>query len=264
MSNPHLPAEMLDHVVDLLHDTKDALRNCCLVSKSWIPHTRKHLFTDIRFRTEEDLESWKKTFPDPSISPACYAKTLFVGCTHIVTAADAEPDGWIRGFSRVVHLEMNDHTTSIDGSAISLVPFHGFSPVVTSFHVNFTLLPSSRLVNLIFSLPLLEDLTVITQYEALIDDGDGSDGLSTVVQPSSPPIFTGSLELFLAGGMEPIARRLLYVGGIHFWKLTLAWFREDLILLTTALVEECSHILESLNITCNLPSTSIQHLRLHQ
>ena len=39
MSNLHLPAETLDHIVDHLHDTKDALRNCCLGSKSWVPRT---------------------------------------------------------------------------------------------------------------------------------------------------------------------------------------------------------------------------------
>jgi hypothetical protein len=45
ISVSRLPAEMLDHVVDHLYDTEDALRNCCLVSKSWIPRTRKHLST---------------------------------------------------------------------------------------------------------------------------------------------------------------------------------------------------------------------------
>ena len=34
MSNP-LPAEMLDRIVGYLHDTQDALKNCCLVSKLW-------------------------------------------------------------------------------------------------------------------------------------------------------------------------------------------------------------------------------------
>jgi hypothetical protein len=34
MSDPYLPAEILDHVTDRLHDTPGALRNCRLVSKS--------------------------------------------------------------------------------------------------------------------------------------------------------------------------------------------------------------------------------------
>ena len=48
MSNPHLPAEILDYIIDHLHDTEDALRNCSLVSKSWIPRTRTHLFADVK------------------------------------------------------------------------------------------------------------------------------------------------------------------------------------------------------------------------
>ena len=57
MSNSHLPAEMLDHVVDHLHDARDALRNCCLVSKSWVPRARKHLFADIWFPTATRIQS---------------------------------------------------------------------------------------------------------------------------------------------------------------------------------------------------------------
>ena len=71
-----------------MHDALDTLRNCCLVPKSWIARTRKHLFANIRFHLERDLLSWKKTFPDPSTSPACYAKTLFVGRSHAITTTD--------------------------------------------------------------------------------------------------------------------------------------------------------------------------------
>ena len=103
MSNPHLPAELLDHIVDLLYDCETALRNCCLVSKQWIPRSRRHLFADITFDTEKQLKSWKETFPDPSTSPGHYARSLYVNFFK-VTAADAEAGGWIRGFSRVVFL----------------------------------------------------------------------------------------------------------------------------------------------------------------
>ena len=34
MSNLHLPAEILDHIVHHLRDAEDALRSCCLASKS--------------------------------------------------------------------------------------------------------------------------------------------------------------------------------------------------------------------------------------
>ena len=74
MPDPRLPPELLDHVLDLLRYEKRVLGSCCLVSKSWIPRTRKHLFANVRFEIERDLESWKKVFPDPSTSPTCYTK----------------------------------------------------------------------------------------------------------------------------------------------------------------------------------------------
>jgi len=101
MTNLRLPTETLDHVVDFLRDTECALRNCCLVSKSWIPRSRKHIFASITFLNQKELGSWKTAFPDPSTSPANYTKTLFVDCLRVAVA-----DGWIRCFSRVVHLKV--------------------------------------------------------------------------------------------------------------------------------------------------------------
>jgi len=258
MSNLCLPAEVLDYIADLLHDREVELRNCCLVSKSWIPRTRKHLFADIRLDGEEDLESWKETFPDPPTSPACYAETLIVGCPRLVTAADAEEGGWIKGFSHVMHLEVGSRALHTDKAGVSLVPLHGLSPVVKSVRAYFITLPSSQIFDLVLSFPLLENLTTVA-YGASADDVNGSDRPPTIVQPSSPPVFTGSLDLFLTRGVEHITRRLLSLpDGIHFREIVLTWFREEDSLLTMALVEKCSRTIETLDITCHL-GTSIRH-----
>ena len=82
MSYSQLPTELLDHIVDFLHDTKHALRNYFLVSKSWVPRTRKHPFsTDVKFVTSRSLQSWRKALPDPSTSPGC-AKIPLIDCPH--------------------------------------------------------------------------------------------------------------------------------------------------------------------------------------
>ena len=62
MSNHHFPPELLDYIVDLLRDSQGVLGNCCLVSKSWIPRTRRHLFENIRFDTGKREQSWKEMF----------------------------------------------------------------------------------------------------------------------------------------------------------------------------------------------------------
>jgi len=155
MPNPHLPAETLDNIVDLLHDETYALRNCCLVSKSWIPRTRKYLFADIRFADGRMLQSWKESFPDPSTSPARYTKILVVGCVHAVTAADREPGGWITGFSRVVRFGINSLDMLGHWLTVTFAPFHGFSPAIKSIRVVFIFCPTSKFLDLIFSFPLL-------------------------------------------------------------------------------------------------------------
>ena len=257
MSNPHLPAEMLDHVVDKLHDTEDALRNCSLVSKSWIPRARKHLFADVGFETAGDLQSWKKTFPDPSTSPRRYVKNLSVSFPQAFTAADAEAGDWIRGFSCVVHLEVGSPEIVPDRS-FSLVLFHGFSPSIKSLGVTFAALPSPLVLNLILSFPLLEDLVAISFYNPSSGNGDGSHWLPTTAQPSSSPMFTGSLELLLRGGKDSFARRLLSLpGGIHFRKLNVTWIQEKDPSLMTRLVEGCSHTLESLEVYYGFHGASI-------
>ena len=265
MSNPRLPAELLDHVVDLLHDAEHTLRNCCLVSKAWIPRTRKHLFATITFDTEKDLQPWKEAFADPSTSPARFTKTLVVGCSHIVTDTYAEPGGWITGFSSVVHLEVVSRAFSAN-STVSFIPFHGFSPVIKSLRVDIALLPPLQMLNFILSSPLLEDLTVVSPYRVLTDEsGDSDVGLSSVVRASGLPRFTGSLSLRMKGGMHSVARGLLSLpGGIHFRNLTLTWCHKKDPLSVTALVECCSHTLESLAISRDVFCTSIRHLYLHQ
>jgi hypothetical protein len=159
-------------------------------------------------------------------------------------------------------LEVRSQALLADRS-FSPVPFHGISPAIQSLRVVVPALPSSWIIDLSLSFPLLEDLAVhvVTYYGMLTDDSGSSNTLLTAVQPSSPPIFTGSLKLHVQGGIELVTRRLLSLpGGIHFRKLVLTWFYEADPLMTMALVERCSHTLESLKIS-ESGGTYIQHMR---
>jgi len=240
MSNPRLPREILDYTVDLLHDYQDALKQCCLVSKSWVPRTQKHLFASINFNRSMDLEVWKKTFPDPANSPAYHTRSLFVGCPWFVTAADAEEGGWIRAFSRVVRLKV--HTHRYYHSEISLVPFHNFSPALKSLRV-INSLPRSRVFNLVCSLPLLENLSI---REPRIRGAD-SDRID--FQPSASPLLTGTFKF---DGMKEtgltVYRLLDLPGGFRFRKLVLTWRNEEDLRWIMELVVGCSDTLECFEI----------------
>jgi hypothetical protein len=266
MSDPPLPADILDHVADHLHDKPETLKQCCLVSKSWIPRTRKHLFADIKLGAIRGLWSWKRTFPDPLTSPARYAKTLFVGSPDDVRAVDAEEGGWITCFSRVEHLSLDSYThdCGYPQPAAPFVPFHGFSPVMKSLFVEINGLPPSQIINLILSFPLLEDLAVTILYGISDKTGDDSkaDEILAAAQPLTPPMLTGTLDLHLKDKGKHFTRRLSSLpGGIHFRKLTLTCIYEADLSLMTALVEGCSDTLESLNVTLDMRGMSSRHLR---
>ena len=78
-------------------------------------------------------------------------------------------------------------------------------------------------------------------------------------------MFVWILEPYLMEGVGHITHHFLSLpGGIHFQGLNLAWFLKEEILLTTVLMEDCSHTLESLGVTCELNCTSIWHLPPHQ
>ena len=260
MSKPYLPRETLDYIIDLLHDERETLKQCCLVSKSWAPRTRKHLFAHIRLYSASDLESWKKTFPDVTNSPGCHARGLLVGCPWLVEAADAEEGGWIRAFSGAKRLEITVRRGTGDwflgASEDPLAPFHNFSPTLKSLHVDLIVFPYQRLSDLVCSFPLLENLSLAGHYEPWFDDDDSYEPQTVI--PSTSPALSGNLDFHVLGGVENAARQLLDLpNGLHFRYLSLSW---DLLKDTqwiTELVTTCSHSLEFLDITQNSNRASI-------
>ena len=169
MSNAHqscLPPEILDYIVDHLHDKPKTLKQCCLVSKSWVPRTRKHLFGGIEIFTLRDLKAWKKAFPDPSRSPVHYTHTLMIDVLQIMEAANGEEGNWIPIFFHVLWSGLNGGHNK---SEIFLAPCYRFSSSLKSLRVATLTIPHSQIFNLIWSLPLLENLTLIGRNISTIE-----------------------------------------------------------------------------------------------
>ena len=247
MSNQYLLPELLDIIADILHDSRNALKNCCLVSKSWVPRTRKHLFANVKFRTTNDVESWKSAFPDPSTSPAHHTKTLSIESYRAAAAVGVEEGGWIRSFSCAVRLEIGLAGAVVAGKPINcLFPFHGFSPALKSLRLSHIPLPLPLIFifDLIHSFPHLEDLYVIDPVPRNFRVEESFDGQPTTVQYPNPPAFTGSLRLHKIGRIAP--QLLSLPSGLHFRKLHLTWYTELDVSWTTSFVESCCFTLESL------------------
>jgi hypothetical protein len=241
---PYLPPEILDLITDHLRDEPTTLEACCLVSKSWVPRTRRHLFAHVKFGPFQEttsLEWWMTTFPDPSNSPAHYTRTLEISTLTAVKAATTHGNAWVRSFNSIVTLEVN--TEPWGGFDVSLVRLHGLSPTLKSLcfdHPSFNLI---QVIRLACSFPLLEDFLFNTPSDLAIDLGDPS-------TPPTSPKLTGSLVL--KGQSAFITRRLLDLpGGLHFTKIMMD-FREPMESVVN-LVSRCSHTLESLTLDCHFP-----------
>ena len=74
---PRIPQDTINEILDHLVADSDfgSLRASALVSKSWIPSCRKHLFYNVDF-TSKNMNRWLKTFPIPDQSPARYVRNL--------------------------------------------------------------------------------------------------------------------------------------------------------------------------------------------
>ena len=203
----------------------------------------------------------------PFHPPGALHKALFIGFSQVVTAAGIGEGCWVLAFSRVVHLKMDILAAGFfEQTSISLVPFHGFSPVSRSLRVESTALTPSQVFDLLSSFPLLEDISMTVHYRGLIKNSDYSfENQSTVIQSSSSPALNGSLQLFSESGMDPFVSRLLSLpNGLYFRNVDLVWHHVADVSSTAELVEGCCSALESLNIDGSLICTSVQHPCQHR
>lgn len=101
---PSLAPEILDLVVDHLRDEPTTLKACCLISRSWVPRARQHLFAEIRFGLAgfRGIGSWMVAFPDPSGLPARYACRLGISDFDAATLMSAGALTWFRHFHNAI------------------------------------------------------------------------------------------------------------------------------------------------------------------
>ena len=245
-----LPPEIFDLIVDQLHDEQVTLKACCLVSKSWIPRIRRHLFACVSFDTLlHPFALWMKAFPDPSNSPAHHTRSLTIHRFQDATTTDADVASYFRTFHNVVRLHFKFLIWTNHENP--LISFYGFSHTVRSLRLSHT---SFEVFDLVCSFPLLEDL-------ALVNFRPGS-GTAEWSAPSTSPNLTGSIDLSSMGGIRLAIRRLLdFPNGLRFAEITASCLVRDLEPMTD-LVSRCSGTLEYLSLYC-FPSGEFPPARLH-
>ena len=214
---------------------------------------RKHIFARIEFPWKSRIELWKKTFSDPSNSPARYTRSLSIRKSPVVTSVDTGVGGWTRTFSGIVRLYLDIRGFN-GGRKVSLIPLHGLSPTLKSLCLVYGhSASSSETFSFVCSFPLLEDLALVSR------GGNEIDGWNI---PSTSPKLTGCLDLMMLSGTRPAVHRLLELpSGLRFSKIVVLCPNKDLELMTD-LISKCSDILEFLRVGVCRRSTGV--FFLHQ
>ena len=239
MSGSNLPSEITDHIIELLRSEHKTLRTCCLVSKSWVPRARRHLFSEIAFNSVEDLSAWEKTFPDPVDSPAHHIRSLSIGCPSSNLESMAKGSGWSQALSNAVQLE-------VQGGTKEWIFWFLPQQLICFFYliVGMMFWSPTDFINHVCSLPLLEDVGIFGY--ALVNDEDESISF----QPSTSPPLSGTLALNSIHGVAPAIHQLLQIpNGVYFRKLTCSCnFQEVDLRCIMAVVEACSDTLECIDL----------------
>lgn len=242
------PQEILDLIIDYLHNEPQALKTCCLVSKAWVYRAQKCLFYHVQFRRHHHVSRWRRSFPDPLNSPARNTQTLSIGLAELVTVVDVDTLRVFRGVSR-----LNVDTTRWHGPPFSLLPLHGLFPTIRSLRLSFSSFQSSKIFPFVCSFPLLENLALAGRI------GNNRDVVWNV--PQTSPNLIGSLELCVGAGVEHLVRQLLDLPkGLRPKSIAVRWSVPEAVGSTMDLVLGCSDTLESLKITNHLkylPGTSL-------
>lgn len=245
MSPLHLPPEIIEQIIDHLHDDRETLKSFCLVSKLFVPRTQKYLFEDITINNFWKLKQWSGTFPDPKKSPAYHTRSLAFCCPEYITTGDSEC-GLIQSFANITRLVVfsQSHPYSPMGLNNPLEPFHNLS-LVKSLCVFYSYLPSLKIIMLICSLPLLEDLEI----EHVFGDMEVINGWKDTSQALTSPPLNGTLTI-RQSEMNNIAHLLLALEcGLHFQKIVWkAYQPKGLTQVIVHLVEACSDTLECIYI----------------
>lgn len=253
MANLSLPPKILDNIVDFVRDCPEALRECCLVARSWVPRTRAYLFARVHFNSFQDLRSWESTFPDPFNSPAFYTHTLLFFCCSADMVEAVARSHCIKTFSNVVQLELwilaSSHETQM-----FLPTFYGFAPGLKYLCIDSSCLPLLQVFTLVRSFPNIETLSLTSRGLLLGNDYDPQIGWVQPVEHSILPTSLGYLKLEIPEQVGVVIIRLLEIrNGIHLKRLFVRCASNNDLEWTEEFLLKSCNALESLSVECLFP-----------
>jgi len=266
---PRLPQELIDHIIDHVND-RESLKACSFVCSQWSPRTRKHLFSQVEFASQRDLERWcARIHPGPSGLPSL-VEDLTLSEYHPHHSPKSPLPFWLRSpiftnaaphfqsFSALRVLEIQRWLMSI-GRISSMVHSFGSSlENVTRLTLRDVTAYPRTLAMFVSHFPRLDDLSVSIIYLPRILDGTGD----------LHPRFRGDIVPIHPRGYFSVSNILVRVPKGVFKAITLLEPRFRQITLAHAsygvwrdywpLVEACAGSLEELRILADVTGEQIR------
>jgi len=189
----HLAQELVDYIVDLLHDDPKTLIQASLVSRAWLGRTRTHLCESLNITKPKFLSSNPSYLP-----PLCgYVKTLHF--TWPVAFIDPSPvfDCFEQSAPHTLAIHSCDLQTI--GEQTTRRCFENFPcGSITTLELH-DISPTHRTLLVLLSLfPNVDDLTI--SVNRWWEDGSGAgpfgDGDNETAQHPSPPRLRGRFKFF--------------------------------------------------------------------
>lgn len=178
---PRLPQELLDEIMDHLADDPTSLRRCSIAARALVSSCRRHLFRRIEF-WPHNLPTWKRTFPDPSTSPAAYTREIRI---QLASDAPTQLADYMPYFSNVRDLtliggrcETYDWVSSLGNLPTS----------IRSLTMKFVSITNVQVLEVMEQLPNLDDFSFRTSKGA---------GFSAEAGEILRGRFSGKLDLLL-------------------------------------------------------------------
>ena len=206
-----------------------------------MPSCRRHLFSRVVFRPH-NLPTWKITFPDPSTSPAVYAREMRI---HLTTDAPTQLAEYMPYFSNVRDLTLIGG--NCDGrewiSSIGRLPAS-----IRSLTMKFVSIANGQVLEIMGQLPNLDDFSLCTFKGGGFPDGAGE---------TLRGRYRGKLELLLMEDFHAsIVRSLLETPeGLGFRSVKAFCNAEDDFLVYADLVAACRDTLTDLDISVSAEGT---------
>jgi len=187
-----LPPELIDHILEFLHDDRESLEAASLVAKAWTSWSQAHIFETLHL-TPINIQRWLKNISPDVDGPASHTRTLTLEEYRLLPWINPQyldfPFSSLASFRDVRSLSLVHWNATLFNGASPEPYFGHFGKSLRALSLRFCTLAPATLFDLFSLLPNVQDLTIAY----LFPHSGKPDTIPDV--PEITPSFRGTLSL---------------------------------------------------------------------